>query len=342
MARIPRAGGGAGGAVPPGSPGAPGGLNVRGAVDLAALAQAREAQAAAAERARQRAEQAASGDADEADAAASPTVIDVTEATFQAEVVDRSYQVPVVIDFWADWCQPCKQLSPILERLAADDAGRWVLAKIDVDADQRLGQAFGVQSIPSLFAVVAGQPIPLFQGALPEDQVRQVLDELLRLAAENGVAGAAGDAAAPSDGATEPPVDPDLDAAADAVAGGDLDAAAAAYRRLLDRVPGDPDGIAGLALVGIMQRVQGIDAVAALEAATNDSDDANARLVAADVLVLSGRAQDAFDLLIEGVRRASGDDRTVLRDRLLELFAVVGPDDPAVAPARLALANALF
>jgi thioredoxin len=154
-------------------------FNPYGAVDLSSLAP-RPAPSAGG----------AAGDGGSGSATAGTgVVIDVTEADFQTSVIDTSMTVPVVIDFWADWCGPCKQLSPVLERLATAAGGKWVLAKIDLDANPRLGQAFQVQSIPAIFAVVKGQPIPLFQGALPEADVQRYLDELLRVAAENGVNG---------------------------------------------------------------------------------------------------------------------------------------------------------
>jgi putative thioredoxin len=275
-------------------------------------------------------------------------IFDATESTFQAEVVERSNTVPVVIDFWATWCQPCKQLSPILERLAQEYAGRWVLAKIDVDANPNLAQAVAVQSIPTIMAVIKGQPVPLFMGALPEAQVRRYIDELLRVAAANGVAGvvAAGDAG-PADQhasgvAAAPQTDPRYAEALAAMQRGDLDSAAASYRKILAETPNDNGARAGLAQVELVRRSQAVDPAAARRAADQRPDDVSAQTLAADVDVLDDQAEAAFSRLIDTVRRSSGTDRETARQHLLELFDVVGPDDPRVRAARGRLANALF
>lgn len=305
-----------------------------GAVDLGALAAAREAQAQAEARATQRT----------ANPGAAPVVMDVTDATFQTEVMDLSMQVPVVLDLWATWCGPCKTLSPILEKLAEEYGGRWVLAKVDVDANPAIAQAFQVQSIPSVFAVLGGRPMPLFQGALPEPQVRAYLDELLKVAESNGISGSvAGAAGGPAEEApAEEPVDPRMDAAYDAIEAGDWAAARAAYQSILDSSPADPVATAGLALVGVFERVAGAEHVAVLSAADADPDDLAAQERAADVLVLDGSPVEAFARLTGAIRFAAGPDRDRLRTHLLELFDVVGPDDPSVARARIDLANALF
>jgi putative thioredoxin len=275
-----------------------------------------------------------------APAAVSGLVVDVDEAGFQA-VVDQSMTVPVVIDFWADWCGPCKQLSPVLERLAAADDGRWVLAKVDLDANPRLGEAFQVQSIPAVFAVVKGQPIPLFQGALPEAQVRQYLDELLRVAEANGVSGRVQVGDAPVAEA-EPEVDPRYDEAYDAIERGDLDAAAAAYRSLLDQSPGDADAQAGLGQVELLRRTQALDESAVRQTAAENPDDVAAQAAVADLDLLGGQVEDAFNRLLDLVRRLSGSERDAARTHLVSLFELVGNQDDRVAKARTALANALF
>ena len=309
-------------------------FNPYGAVDLSSLAPAAPARPAG--------QQPAGGPTGGAPApAAGGAVVDVAEADFQDRVVEQSMTVPVVIDFWADWCGPCKQLSPVLERLAAADEGRWLLAKIDLDANPRLGQAFQVQSIPAVFAVVKGQPIPLFQGALPEAQVRQYLDELLRVAEANGVTGrvAPGE---PTEPAPEPVADPRWDEAYDAIERGDLDAAAAAYRALLADDPADAEAQAGLGQVELLARTQRVDEAAARRLAAENPDDVAAQTAVADLDLLGGHVEDAFSRLVELVRRTSGEERAAARDHLVGLFELVGNQDERVSRARTALANALF
>ena len=275
--------------------------------------------------------------------AATGVVVDVTEADFQAMVVETSMTVPVVIDFWADWCEPCKQLSPVLERLATADAGRWRLAKVDLDSNQALGQAFQVQSIPAVFAVVKGQPIPLFQGALPEANVRGYLDELLKLAGDNGVSGRlAVDQTGVEPVTEEPAADPRYDEAYDAIERGDLDSAAAAYEALLAITPSDPEAKAGLGQVELLRRTRSLDEGAVRKAAAERPEDVQTQCDAADLDLLGGRIEEAFVRLTELVRRAEGADRDRARTHLVGLFELVGNHDERVAKARTALANALF
>jgi putative thioredoxin len=254
------------------------------------------------------------------------TVIDVTEATFQSEVLERSLRTPVVIDLWAEWCQPCKQLSPVLEKLAAEGGGAWVLAKIDVDSNPRIAQALRVQGIPLVMVAVGGQLMEGFTGVLPEAQVRQFIDAVLKA---GGVQG-------------EPVEDSRFTAADDALMTGDLEAAEQAYKKILNETPNDAAAEAGLAQVGLMRRVQGVVPQEVLAAAEKSPDDVAAQTLAADVEVLSGLAEAAYQRLVGLVRRTSGDDREAARKHLVSLFTVAGPDDPAVASARRALASALF
>ena len=275
-----------------------------------------------------------------------PFIIEVSEATFQAEVIERSLQVPVVVDLWAEWCGPCKQLSPVLERLATEAAGAWLLAKIDIDANQRIAQLFGVQSIPMVVAIAGGQPVEAFAGAQPEATIRQWLAGLLdalrdRMPGIRAAEAAAGDAPAEDEAEPEPPGDPRFDAAEDAFERGDYNAAETAYQAILDAEPGNELARAALAQVRFAARAEATDPSVIVRADTSP-DDLDAQLAASDIELAEQRIEQAFARLLGTIRRTSGDDRDRARTHLVSLFDLFAPDDPRVAKARRDLASALF
>jgi putative thioredoxin len=272
----------------------------------------------------------------------SPYVIDVNEATFETEVLQRSMTVPVLIDFWADWCGPCKQLSPVLERLAEADGGAWVLAKIDVDGNQALAGQLGIQSIPTVLLALGGRLVQGFTGALPEKDVRSFLDQVLAAAEQAGLPGAGAAGEAGPDQPAEAPVEPELIEAEDAVAREDWPAAIAAYDALLARRPADQEALTGRAFAQLLQRTEGVDPREALQRAADAPDDVAAQLRAADLEVLGEQIQPAIDRLVELVRRTSGEDRDQARVHLLDLLSILDPEDSRVQAGRRALANALF
>ncbi|MET8076960.1 tetratricopeptide repeat protein [Streptomyces sp. NPDC005303] len=320
-------------------------MSMSGVVDLAAVKAAQEAKAKA-EQARAEAARQGGGPG-----AVSPSdlVIDVDEAGFERDVLQRSTEVPVVIDFWAEWCEPCKQLSPVLEQLVVEYNGRLLLAKIDVDANQMLMQQFGIQGIPAVFAVVAGQALPLFQGAAGKEQIQQTLDQLVQVAEQRfGLTGLTVDPEAQPGAAPQPaavpagPYDALLEAAVRALDAGDFGGAVQAYKNVLSDDPGNSEAKLGLAQAELLQRVQSLDPQQARKEAAEKPGDAQAQIAAADLDLVGGHVEDAFGRLIDTVQRTAGDERDTVRIRLLELFEVVGADDPRVSAARRALSRALF
>jgi putative thioredoxin len=312
-------------------------FSMYGAVDLGA-------RQAAAQRRQQAARTAAAADAGDGGPAGGPPsafVFDVTEETFNDEVALRSRSTPVIVDLWAEWCGPCKQLSPVLEKLANEADGAWVLAKIDVDANPRLAQAFQAQSIPMVVAIVGGQMVDAFLGAMPEAQVRQWLDQVLSVAGQLGVDVAPRDGAEPGEDAFDD-LPPALAAARDAMEDGDLDAAAKALEKALAEAPADALAKSWLAQVNLMRRVSSDDPAAVTRQAAAHPEDVGAQLQAADFEMASGDAERAFDRILAVVKRTSGDERNKARLHLLDLFEVLPPDDERLKRARTQLTLLLF
>jgi putative thioredoxin len=267
--------------------------------------------------------------------------------------------VPVIVDLWAEWCGPCKQLSPVLEKLATEAAGSWVLAKVDVDANPQLAAALRVQSIPMVIAVIGGQMVDGFLGALPEAQVREWLAQVQAAAEQLGVRpsadgaqpGAADEADQAADGPGEPdgprmpggmPSHPAFEAAQQAMERGDLDGAAAAFGEVLAATPDDPVAKLGLAQVELIRRVNGYDQAQARREAAEHPEDVAAQCRVADLDLAMGKIDQAFDRLLGAIRRTAGEERDQARRHLLSLFEIFPPRDPRVTKARGTLSSLLF
>ena len=275
-----------------------------------------------------------------------PYVVDADTESF-GSLVQASTQHPVIVVLWAQWSEVATKLLEDLGTLAGEAAGAFLLARIDSEANPQVAQAFRAQSVPTTVALLAGQPLPLFEGGLPLDQLRGLVDQLKEAAAANGITGlapAGPGAEAPAAPAEpeEPPLPPLHQAAYDAIERDDLPAAVAAYTQALEENPRDDDARAGLAQVQLLDRLRGADPHAVRKAAADAPQDLDAQLAVADLDVATGAVEDGFLRILDLVRTSAGEDRDRLREHLLELFEVVGGHDERVVAARRSLAAALY
>jgi putative thioredoxin len=304
-------------------------FNRPGAVDLSQVAQ--------------RAKQSADARANGPRTTPGSYVVEVTEQTFEAETIRRSVKHPVVVELYSPRVASGQQLSDALIEIANESEGKFLLARLNVDAAPGIIQALGLQAVPTVVALINGQLAPLFQGVLPKDQVQAVIDQLLKAAVANGMVGRAEPAGSesPTSAEPEPEADPRYAAADDALARGDFAAAREEFDKLLQANPNDLEAQAGKAQAGLFARAARLDPQSTL-AAANGSDDLDSQLAAADVEMISGQADAAFTRLIGLVKRLSGDERNQARVRLLELFETLGNADERVLKARRDLMTALF
>jgi putative thioredoxin len=264
---------------------------------------------------------------------AEPGGTEITEENFEEQVIVRSDEVPVVVALWSPRSEACVELVDALSELAAADNGKWSLATVNVDVAPRVARIFGVDAVPTVVALAAGQPLSSFQGVQPADQLRRWLDSLL--SATDGKLKGAGDSVDSAE------VDPELAQAREELDAGDFAAAKQSYQAVLDANPGSVEAKGAIRQIDFLARAteQRPDAVAVADAAPGDIA---AAFAAADVQILNQEVSAAFERLITLVRSTSGDERTSVRTRLIELFELFDPADPEVVAGRRNLANALY
>ncbi|PWK89364.1 putative thioredoxin [Lentzea atacamensis] len=304
-----------------------------GAVDLGALK-------ARADAARQAAAAPAAAPSSSGDNGSAPWIVDVTEASFQA-VVEQSLQVPVVVLLGASYSPESQQLATSLTRLASSSGGSWILARVDLEQAPRIGQAFGVQSVPTVVAVAAGQPIDAFAGPLADAELSAWVQRLLDALRDRLPGIRAGEARATAPAEEDIVEDPRIVAAEEAFERGDYAAAQGYYSQILATEPGNELAKEGLAQARFAERAESVDP-AVIAKADSAPEDVEAQLAAADAQVALQQVDEAFARLVDTVRRVYGDDRDRVRQHLVGLFELFPSDDPRVAAARRNLASALY
>ncbi|MDA3145990.1 tetratricopeptide repeat protein [Leucobacter sp. UCMA 4100] len=271
-------------------------------------------------------------------------VMQITDDTFE-QLMQLSQVVPVVVTLGAPNCEPCDELEPHLVAVTRELEGRVLLATVDAEANPGLQQAFQVQQLPTVVAVIAGQAIPMFQGVQPAEQIREVYAQLLTVAAQQGVTGRVNAPdlnAGAEETAPEPVVNPEHEPALEAIERGDYPAAIEAYEKVLTRAPRDEEAKAALAQVRLLDRLTGVEAGQVRDEAAANPTDIDAQMRVADLDLSGGHLEDAFLRLLELFPAATPEDRNRIRERLLELFEVAGQADPRVTAARARLTNLLF
>jgi putative thioredoxin len=263
-------------------------------------------------------------------------VIDIDARGLEA-LLAQSTKYPIVLELNSPRANAA-ELSDVLVELANEAGGAYLLARVDVDAEPQVATALGIQAVPTVIAVIAGQLAPLWQGTRSKADAKDYLDQLLQVATANGVVGRAEPASVDADAGP----DPRFAAADAALAAGDFEVAVAEFDKLLNNTPNDPEARAGRAQAALLARVTKVDPAQILAAADTNGADVEVQLAAADVELSRGLADAAFARLIELIRLTAGDTRDQARLRLLELFETVGSADPAVLKARRNLTSALF
>lgn len=269
-------------------------------------------------------------------------VVEVTEENFQ-QVLESSMNAAVLLAFVTTRSPESVQLADDLQLLSNEFEGKFLLGRVDIDAQPKIAQAVQVQSVPMVYLVAQGRPMPMLQAPTPVAELRTALTQVFQQLAQGGFVGQHQPRSGAVDEETgEKELDPRYVPAQDALERGDVDTAVAEYQKLVDANPGDVEAAAGLAMAKVLQRTDGVDLDAARAAAAEAPDDVDAQTLVADLDLLGGHVDDAFSRLIELVRRTSEGDRDKARQHLIGLFAAVGNDDDRVMRARRDLASALF